>query len=89
MPRSSLGTAIITGFISSSLTLTPGSSSALLRHRPLRTVRETFTSYGSSPAEVSVRETDVTGESLRPVIFASPLHCLILVAGTQSHLYFR
>jgi hypothetical protein len=70
---------MFTRFISSS----PGSNRALLRYRPLRTVRETFASYGSSPAEVFSNEdrspSDVSSDNLR-----QRLLCLILNAGAQN-----
>ena len=49
----------------------PGSDSTLLCHRPLRTVRETFASYGSSPAEISHYRDRLHGQTFRPLIFAS------------------
>jgi hypothetical protein len=52
-------------------TVPPGSDSTLLCHRPLRTVRETFASYGSSPAEISHYRDRLHGQTFRPLIFAS------------------
>jgi len=49
----------------------PSSDSTLLCHRPLRTVRETFASYGSSPAEISHRRYRFIGKPSCPFIFAS------------------
>src|SRR5260370_4534714 len=49
----------------------PGSDSTLLCHRPLRTVRETFASYGSSPTENSHRRDRFIGKPSCPFIFAS------------------